>query len=135
MKPNYRRDDYNFNLSIFERDDTPLSGNGGSHFETSSQDQNSSGQNSMEIFGFSRNSLAAVSCSRWIFLGALLVAASGLATAVFLTLDNEQHRDFTVEVSSSIIILYLLVLLPFSGNGCLARSSSSSWSWTNIYRS
>jgi hypothetical protein len=69
--------------------------------ETSSQatsSGNSTGQNSVEIFGFTKSSIAAVSCTRWVFLGALLLAAAGLATGVYITLDKDQYNDFTVEV-------------------------------------
>lgn len=74
-------------------------------FETSSQATSSgksTGQNSMELFGFTKSSIAAVSCTRWVFLGALLLAAAGLATGVYVTLDKEQYRDFTVEVRHSV---------------------------------
>jgi hypothetical protein len=44
------------------------------------------------LFGFTKYSIAAISCSRWIFLGTLLLAAAGLTTAVFLNLDRAQYQ-------------------------------------------
>ena len=100
------------------RDDDDLSAGTSSDvapFENSSQatsSGNSSEHNSFELFGFTKDSATAVCCTRWIFLGALLVAAAGLATGVFITLDNEQYRDFTVEVSPVTIRLVYTLLSP-----------------------
>jgi hypothetical protein len=58
----------------------------------------SSSRNSFELFGFTKYSIVAISYSRWIFLGTLLLAAAGLTTGIFLTLDRGQYGDFTVQV-------------------------------------
>lgn len=59
-------------------------------------------------------SFQAISCSRWIFLGTLLVSAVGLATAVYFVLENEQVEDFQVEVSRCCLSsgLYNRAILP-----------------------
>lgn len=67
---------------------------------------NSTGNSSFELFGFTRFHFQAVSCSRWVFLGTLLVAAVGLATAVYFILHNEQVEAFEAEVRILIYALY-----------------------------
>ena len=52
----------------------------------------------LELFGITWFDFAAISCSRWVFLFTLMGAAAGLATAVYLRLDNETFQDFSTEV-------------------------------------
>lgn len=62
---------------------------------------NSTGNSSLELFGFTRFYLGAISTARWVFLGGLLVAALGLATSVFLVLEKEENDAFEAKVSTS----------------------------------
>jgi hypothetical protein len=88
--------------SQIRRDDLSSGGSEGTPLESSSQGTssgNSSGRHSFDLFGFTKYSIAAISCTRWIFLSTLLLAAAGLTTGIFLTLDKAQQEDFTVQVS------------------------------------
>lgn len=53
----------------------------------------------LELFGITWFDFAAMSCARWVFLFALMAAATGLAVSVFLRLRNEEEQNFDEEVS------------------------------------
>jgi len=57
----------------------------------------------LELFGITWFDFAAISCARWLFLFALMGAAAGLASSVYIRLRSEEIHNFESEVS-----LYLL---------------------------
>jgi hypothetical protein len=58
------------------------------------------GKDGYEIFGFTKAAFQAATCSRWMFLATLLLAAAGLASAAYLVLNKVQVESFQREVSA-----------------------------------
>ena len=56
------------------------------------------GKDGDDMFGFSKRSFQAATCSRWVFLMTMLLAAAGLATATYMTLKKDQVASFEREV-------------------------------------
>jgi hypothetical protein len=56
------------------------------------------GKDGDDMFGFSKRSFQAATCSRWVFLITMLLAAAGLATATYMTLKKDQVASFEREV-------------------------------------
>ena len=61
-------------------------------------DTSRQGKEGNDLYGFSKRGSQAASCSRWLFLITMLLAAAGLATTAYLTLEKDQDESFDREV-------------------------------------
>lgn len=91
------------NMSMVENTDRPFhpqshGASGGSRAGDDEEDGQASVQSAQDIFGFSKLAFLAASCSRYLFLLTLLLATAGLASAVYLILDQAQVDAFEREV-------------------------------------